>query len=56
MFHELPTYAYRQKARPEQKIDAAVIADHSDGRCMAAMPRVSVYETRGLDFIEFGRS
>jgi phage terminase large subunit-like protein len=42
---------YPRKARPEQKIDAAVALIMAIARCMAAKPRVSVYETRGLEFV-----
>jgi hypothetical protein len=45
-----------RKARPEQKIDAAVALIMAIARCMAAKPRVSVYETRGLEFIELRMS
>jgi phage terminase large subunit-like protein len=42
---------YPRKARPEQKIDAAVALIMAIARCMAAQPKRSVYETRGLRFI-----
>jgi phage terminase large subunit-like protein len=42
---------YPRKVRPEQKIDAAVALIMGIARCMAAKPRVSVYETRGLEFV-----
>ena len=42
---------YPRKARPEQKIDAAVALIMGIARCTAAKPRVSVYETRGLEFV-----
>ena len=38
---------YPRKARPEQKIDAAVALIMAIARCMAAQPARSVYETRG---------
>ena len=42
---------YPRKARPEQKIDAAVALIVAIARCMAAMPARSVYESRGLIFV-----
>ncbi len=42
---------YPRKARPEQKIDAAVALIMAIGRCMAAKPAVSIYESRGLLFV-----
>jgi phage terminase large subunit-like protein len=42
---------YPRKARPEQKIDAAIALIMAIARCMAAKPTVSVYETRGLIFV-----
>jgi phage terminase large subunit-like protein len=38
---------YPRKARPEQKIDAAVVLIMAIARCMAAQPARSVYESRG---------
>ena len=46
---------YPRKARPEQKIDAAVALIMAIARCMAAKPARSVYETRGLEFIDLQR-
>ena|SRR5689334_23215861 len=45
-----------RKARPEQKIEAGVELIMAIARCMAAQPSRSIYETRGLDFIELRRS
>lgn len=42
---------YPRKARPEQKIDAAVALIMAMARCMAAQPARSVYESRGLVFV-----
>ena len=42
---------YPRKARPEQKIDAAVALIMAIARCMASQPARSVYETRGLTFV-----
>ena len=42
---------YPRKARPEQKIDAAVAFIMAIARCMAAKPRVPVCETRGIQFV-----
>ena len=42
---------YPCKARPEQKIDAAVALIMAIARCMAAQPARSVYESRGLVFV-----
>ena len=42
---------YPRKARPEQKIDAAIALIMAIARCMAAKPPASVYETRGLIFV-----
>lgn len=39
---------YPRKARPEQKIDAAIALIMAIARCMAAKPAASVYESRGL--------
>ena len=41
----------RARARPEQKIDAAVALIMAIARCMAAKPARSVYETRGIQFV-----
>ena len=45
---------YPRKARPEQKIDAAIALIMAIARCMAK-PARSVYETRGLEFIDLQR-
>jgi phage terminase large subunit-like protein len=37
---------YPRKTRPENKIDAAVASIMAIGRCMAARPKASIYETR----------
>ena len=42
---------YPRKARPEQKIDAAVSLIMAIARCMAAKPARSVYESRGIQFV-----
>ena len=42
---------YPRKARPEQKIDAAVALIMAIARCMAAQPARSVYESRGIQFV-----
>jgi phage terminase large subunit-like protein len=42
---------YPRKARPEQKIDAAIALIMGIARCMVAKPRRSIYETRGLQFV-----
>ena len=42
---------YPLKARPEQKIDAAVALIMAIARCMAAQPARSVYESRGVIFL-----
>lgn len=42
---------YPRKAKPEQKIDAAVALIMAMGRCMAAQPKPSIYETRGINFV-----
>ena len=39
---------YPRRARPEQKIDAAIALIMAVARCGAENPFVSVYETRGL--------
>ena len=39
---------YPRKARPENKIDAAIALIMGIARCMAAKPKASVYATRGL--------
>ena len=36
---------------PEQKIDAGIALIMAIAHCMAAKPRVSVYATRGLEFV-----
>ena len=51
--YNAPRNVYPRKARPEQKIDAAVALIMAIARCMAAQPARSVYESRGLAFIEF---
>jgi phage terminase large subunit-like protein len=42
---------YPRKARPEQKINAAVALIMAIARCMAAQLKRSIYETLGLTFI-----
>ena len=46
--YDVRSNVYPRKARPEQKIDAAIALTMGTARCMAAKPFVSVYETRGL--------
>jgi phage terminase large subunit-like protein len=41
---------YPRKARPEQKIDAALALIMAIARWMAAKPARSVYESRGIQF------
>jgi hypothetical protein len=43
------------QVRPEQNIDAAVALIIAIACCMAAKPGVSIYETRGLEFIDLQR-
>src|SRR4029077_3087489 len=43
---------YPRKARPENKIDAAVALIMAIARCLQAKPRASIYETRGLLTLE----
>jgi Phage Terminase len=40
-----------RKARPEQKIDAAIALIMGIARCMSDTPFVSVYESRGLTIV-----
>ena len=42
---------YPRKSREANKIDPAVALIMSIGRCLAAQPHVSVYETRGITFV-----
>ena len=46
--YDVRSNVYPRKARPEQKIDAAIALIMGIARCMAWKPFVSVYETRGL--------
>ena len=42
---------YPRKSRAENKIDPAVALIMTIGRCMAAQPKRSIYETRGIQFV-----
>ena len=46
--YDVRSNVYPRKARPEQKIDAAIALIMAMARCMAEKPFVSVYEKRGL--------
>ena len=49
--YDVRSNVYPRKARPEQKIDAAIALIMAVARCMAEKPFVSVYETRGLTIV-----
>jgi phage terminase large subunit-like protein len=47
--YDVRSNVYPRKARPEQKIDAAIAVIMATARSITERPFVSVYETRGLD-------
>jgi phage terminase large subunit-like protein len=46
--YDVRSNVYPRKARPEQKIDAAIALIMGIARCIAGKPFVSIYETEGL--------